>query len=105
MRSRDYDLEFRDRAARTRAWGLALLCAAALLWIWGAKELFLPHEPDLQEVVTVLGASIPVSVVGGSLFAIGTVSRRMSAHGQAMRELDKLAGTSADQSRGAGRLD
>ncbi|MEU8704975.1 hypothetical protein [Streptomyces sp. NPDC048565] len=91
MRSRDFDLEFRERAARTRSWGLGLLGAAAVLWIWAAKELFIPYEPDLQEIVTVLGASVPVSVAGGSLFTIGTVSRRMSAHGQAMRELDKLA--------------
>ncbi|WP_129262661.1 hypothetical protein [Streptomyces sp. M3] len=91
MRSRDYDLEFREQAAKVRTWGLVLLGAAVVLWIWGAQELFLPYEPDLEEVVTVLGASIPVSVVGGVLFTIGTVSRRMSTHGQAIRELDKLA--------------
>ncbi|WP_406149402.1 hypothetical protein [Streptomyces sp. NBC_01012] len=96
MRSRDFDLEFRDRAVKVRSWGVGLLVAAAVLWIWAAKELFIPREPDLQEIVTVLGASIPVSVAGGSLFTIGIVSRRMSAHSQAMRELDKLAASSKD---------
>ncbi|MGW4314863.1 hypothetical protein ACWEM1_19510 [Streptomyces sp. NPDC004491] len=38
-----------------------------------------------------LGMSVPVSVAGGTLFAIGTVSRRISSYGQAIRELDKLA--------------
>ncbi|MFF2728091.1 hypothetical protein ACFVS9_09310 [Streptomyces sp. NPDC058008] len=126
MRSRDYDLDFRDRAGRTRTKGLVLLCLAALLWVWTAVLLTMPYqadtgrdgdtascgarlftergtantggsgrescqkERDWPKVLAVLGASIPVSVVGGSLFTIGTVTRRMSAHGEAMRELDKL---------------
>lgn len=46
-------------------------------------------ERDWPEIVAVLGLSIPVSIAGVGLFTIGTVTRRMSAHGQAMRELDK----------------
>ncbi|MFJ6851907.1 hypothetical protein ACIQM3_15460 [Streptomyces sp. NPDC091271] len=53
-------------------------------------------ERDWPEVLAVLGASVPVSVAGGSLFTIGTVSRRMSAHGQAIRELDKMTNTPKD---------
>ncbi|MFE9010312.1 hypothetical protein [Streptomyces cyaneofuscatus] len=34
---------------------------------------------------------MPVSLVGTALFTTGLVSRRMSAHGQAMRDLDRLA--------------
>lgn len=40
-----------------------------------------------------LGVSLPVSAAGVGLFTIGTVSRRMSPHGQAMRELDGPART------------
>ena len=134
MRSRDYDLDFRDRAARTRAWGIGLLSLATLLWAWCAVLLLMPYtvdeepdddypqecesrlftdrgtaneglvngdhcadERDWPEVVAVLGVSLPVSVVGMGLFTIGTVTRRMSAHGEAMRELDgPAAGTPRD---------
>ncbi|MFD3648082.1 hypothetical protein ACFWUT_02025 [Streptomyces cyaneofuscatus] len=34
---------------------------------------------------------MPVSLAGTALFTTGLVSRRMSAHGQAMRDLDGLA--------------
>ncbi|MDT0426630.1 MULTISPECIES: hypothetical protein [Streptomyces] len=130
MRSREYDLQFRDRAARIRTWGLILLSLAALLWIWCAVLLMMPYEADTSgktdyrspahcearlftdrgtanhglqegnycanerdwpEALAVLGASVPLSTVGVGLFTIGTVTRRMSAHGEAMRELDKLA--------------
>ncbi|MCX5412823.1 hypothetical protein [Streptomyces sp. NBC_00059] len=130
MRSRDFDLDFRDRAGKTRLWGVALLSLAAVLWVWAGVLLLTPYEvdrkPDDQypaecesrfftdrgtanngamkgdycaqerdwpEVLAVLGLSVPVSVAGGSLFTIGTVSRRMSGHAQAMRELDRLADT------------
>ncbi|RYJ29221.1 hypothetical protein CU044_2314 [Streptomyces sp. L-9-10] len=38
-----------------------------------------------------LGLSVPVSVVGVALFTSGSVSVRMSAHAEAMREREKLA--------------
>ncbi|MFD4689792.1 hypothetical protein [Streptomyces sp. NPDC058463] len=47
-------------------------------------------ERDWPEAVALLGLSLPVSVVGAALFTTGTVTRRMSAHGEAMRELDRL---------------
>ncbi|MFI2782633.1 hypothetical protein [Streptomyces sp. ALB3] len=130
MRSRDYDQDFRERATRTRAWGIGLLSLAALLWTWCAVLLLIPYEvdekPDDQypaecesrlftergtanegllrgdhcaderdwpEAVAVLGLSLPVSITGMGLFTIGTVSRRMSAHSEAMRELDGPART------------
>lgn len=132
MRSREFDLDFRHQAGKTRTWGLALLSLAGLFWIWCAVLLILPYqaesepdddtpadcesrlftdagtantresgetcaeERDWPEALAVLGVSIPVSVVGASLFTIGTVSRRMSAHGQAIRELDKLAEKTRD---------
>ncbi|MFD9809861.1 hypothetical protein ACFWZZ_25230 [[Kitasatospora] papulosa] len=130
MRSRDFDLDFRDRAGRIRTWGLVLLSLAAVLWVWVGVLLLTPYtadrkpddkypdecesrlftewstanegkghgdycqqERDWPEVLGVLGLSLPISVAGGSLFTIGTVTRRMSAHAQAMRDLDKLADT------------
>ncbi|MEU6088687.1 hypothetical protein ABZ865_18010 [Streptomyces sp. NPDC047085] len=128
MRSREYDLDFRDRASRTRAWGIALLAVAGLLWIWCAVLLLTPYdvdrhpgdqypdhceprlltdrgtaneglykgdycadERDWPEALTVLGLSIPASTAGVALFTTGTLSRRMSAHAEAMRELDRIA--------------
>ncbi|GAB7102925.1 hypothetical protein JCM4814A_12390 [Streptomyces phaeofaciens JCM 4814] len=127
MRSREYDLDFRDRAGRTRAWGIGLLSLATLLWAWCAVLLLTPYEADRNddaypvecesrlltdrgtanegvrsgdycaderdwpEALAVLGLSVPVSVVGVALFTTGTLSRRMSAHAEAMRELDRIA--------------
>lgn len=128
MRSREYDLDFRDRASRTRAWGVGLLALAALLWTWCAVLLLVPYkvdeepgdryprecesrlltergtaneglqngdwcqdERDWPEALAVLGLSIPVSAAGVALFTSGSLSRRMSAHAEAMRELDRIA--------------
>ncbi|MFI7894492.1 hypothetical protein ACIFUY_24980 [Streptomyces sp. CACIS-1.16CA] len=125
MRSRDYDLEFRERAARIRDWGTVLLVVAGLLWGWCAVLLMTEYEVetrggstrecaarlfteggtandgvwagdycaaerDWPEALAVLGLSIPVALVGTALVTTGSVSRRMSAHAQAMRELDRL---------------
>lgn len=127
MRSREYDLDFRDRATRIRAWGIGLLSLAALLWAWCAVLLLTPYEVDRKpddkypaecqsrlfteygtanqgvqrgdycaderdwpEAVAVLGLSLPVSIVGVALFTSASLSRRMSAHSEAMRELDKF---------------
>ncbi|MFF5503386.1 hypothetical protein ACF1E9_15910 [Streptomyces roseolus] len=130
MRSRDFDLDFRDRARRTTLWGMGLLALAALLWAWCAVLLLSPYEVDRKpddkypaqcesrlltddgtanrgirqnswcqaerdwpEALAVLGLSLPVSVAGVGLCTAGVVSRRMSAHAQAMRELDRLTDT------------
>ncbi|MEU0132500.1 hypothetical protein ABZ172_00425 [Streptomyces sp. NPDC006296] len=127
MRSREFELDFRDRATKTRTRGVVLLSLAAVLWVWCAVLLTTPYqaesgpddrypddcesrlftdrgtanegerrgdhcaqERDWPEVLAVLGMSVPLSVAGGTLFAIGTVSRRISSYGQAMRELDRL---------------
>ncbi len=128
MRARDFDLDFRDRSSRIRAWGIGLLSLAALLWTWCVVLLLAPYEVDRKpddpypqecesrlltdrgtanggvqrgdwcanerdwpEALAVLGLSVPVSVTGVALFTSGSVSRRMSAHAEAMRELDRLA--------------
>lgn len=128
MRSREYDLDFRDRAGRIRAWGIALLTVAVLQWAWCALLLLTPYEVDEKpgdrypaecesrlltergtandglrngdwcqnerdwpEALAVLGLSVPVSVAGVALFMSGSMSIRMSAHAEAMRELDKIA--------------
>ncbi|WP_308812058.1 hypothetical protein [Streptomyces sp. MA5143a] len=42
MRSREYDLDFRDRAGRLRAWGIGLLVVATLQWVWCVLLLVTP---------------------------------------------------------------
>ncbi|MEU2157228.1 hypothetical protein ABZ532_19805 [Streptomyces sp. NPDC019396] len=126
MRSREYDLDFRDRNGRIRAWGIALLAVSALLWTWCALLLLTPYEAgedhrspdecesrlftdrgtanggvyrgyqcanerDWPEALAVLGLSVPVSVAGVALFTSGSLGIRMSAHAQALRELDQPA--------------
>ncbi|MEU1278158.1 hypothetical protein [Streptomyces sp. NPDC005805] len=127
MRSREYDLDFRDRATRRRSWGAGLLALAGLLWVWCAVLLLTPYqaeepgdddpvscesrlltdggtanqgvrsgtycaaERDWPEALFVLGLSFPVALAGTGLFTAGTVARQMSAHAEAMRELDTLA--------------
>ncbi|WP_275297718.1 hypothetical protein [Streptomyces sp. Tue 6075] len=41
--------------------------------------------------------------MGTTLFTTGSVSRRMSGHAQAMRELDRLAERRAKESEDSGR--
>lgn len=128
MRSREYDLDFRDRASRIRAWGIGLLSLAAVLWTWCFLLLLTPYEVDRKpddrypeqcesrlftergtandglyahdwcqnerdwpEALAVLGLSVPISAAGTTLLTIGVLSTRMSAHAEAMRELDRLA--------------
>ncbi|MEU0177780.1 hypothetical protein ABZ178_31190 [Streptomyces massasporeus] len=51
------------------------------------------NERDWPEALALLGlpVPVPVSVVGVALFTIGGLSMRMSAHAEAMRDLDKIA--------------
>ncbi|MFE7138289.1 hypothetical protein ACFVAG_11115 [Streptomyces sp. NPDC057644] len=134
MRSREYDLEFREKAARIRDWGTCLLILAGLLWGWCAVLLLTDYEVesgysstkecearlfteggtanegvraqdycaderDWPEALAVLGLSIPVALVGTALVTTGSVSRRLSGHSQAMRELDRLAERRKEKSR------
>lgn len=127
MRSKEFDLDFRDKARRTSAWGIGLLGVAGLPWAWCAvlpltsyevdrkpddkypaecearlltdettanrglrQNSWCQNERDWPEAPAVLGLSVPVSIAGVALLTTGTVSRRVSAHAQAMRELDRL---------------
>ncbi|MFH9690797.1 hypothetical protein ACH4LE_31540 [Streptomyces sp. NPDC017413] len=126
MRSREFDLDFRQRSTRMRDCGTGLLLLSALLWGWCAILLLTDYEVetrnghtdecaarlfteggtaneglwkgdycaaerDWPEALLVLGLSLPLSLVGTALFTTGHVSRRMSGHSQAMRELDRIA--------------
>ncbi|WP_274029875.1 hypothetical protein [Streptomyces sp. MMBL 11-1] len=137
MRSREYDLEFRERSTRIRDAGAGLLVLSALLWGWCAILLLTDYEVetrnghtdecaarlfteggtanegawrgdwcaderDWPEALAVLGLSLPVSLVGTALFTTGHVSRRMSGHSQAMRELDRIADEREKREKGAG---
>ena len=120
MRSLPYDIEFRARARRTQGWGLGLLALAGLLWIWLAVLLFAPYEAgeyrtkeclsrwssenlhsdgrrcveerDWRELLAVLGASVPLAVVGSVLYTSGSVSHRMAEH---LAEVTRLNEASA----------
>ncbi|WP_418961176.1 hypothetical protein [Streptomyces tritici] len=129
MQSREYDLDFRARAGRIRAWGIGMLSLAALLWTWCLLLLLTPYEVDRKpgdrypekcesrlftergtaneglyrndwcqnerdwpEALAVLALSVPATAAGVALFTIGSVTRSMSAHAEALRELDKFAG-------------
>ncbi|GGV05304.1 hypothetical protein GCM10010275_51040 [Streptomyces litmocidini] len=108
-------MDFRARARRTQGWGLGLLTVAALLWIRLAVLLFTPYETgdsghdctsrftsenlhddesscvverDRPELLAVLGASVPVSVIGGVLCTSGSVSHRTAEHLAEVTRLD-----------------
>ncbi|MFF3325247.1 hypothetical protein [Streptomyces sp. NPDC002889] len=121
MRSLVYDINFRARAKKTQAWGLALLSVAALLWVWCAVLIALPYEEDegrecrarlftewgtanegadespcaderdWPEALAVLGLSVPLSVVGAVLYTSGSVSNRMSEHAAEITRLNEAA--------------
>ncbi|MET7852360.1 hypothetical protein AB0D78_23790 [Streptomyces avermitilis] len=42
----DHAVAFRDRSRRLRAWGLGLLSAAGLLWVWCAVLLLTPYSAE-----------------------------------------------------------
>ncbi|MEU6623274.1 hypothetical protein ABZ926_21230 [Streptomyces litmocidini] len=118
MRSLVYDNAFRARARRTQGWGLGLLALAVLLWIWLAVLLFTPYETgesdhdctsrftsenlhdsdsgcvnerDWPELLAVLGASVPLAVIGSVLYTSGSVSHRMAEHLAEVTRLDRAS--------------
>lgn len=141
MRSREFDLRFRDQAQRIRNVGVALLALAGVFWIWCLVLILLPYEVDRKpddrypqecrsrlltemgtanegrfsgsycaderdwpEALLVLALSVPTSAAGVALLTHGSLARRMSAHGEAMRELDALADArEAREAREGGR--
>lgn len=70
-------------------------CESPLLTEYGTANQgvqrggYCADERDRPEAVALLGLSMPVSMAGVALFTSGSASRRMSAHSEAMRELDK----------------
>ncbi|MFF6772499.1 hypothetical protein ACFY8W_02940 [Streptomyces sp. NPDC012637] len=86
-----YEVEDKPNGRSTRE------CESRLLTEYGTANEGLQRgdwcqdERDWPEALLILGLSVPVSVAGTALYAIGTVSSRMSAHSEAMRELDGLA--------------
>ncbi|MFF3286418.1 hypothetical protein [Streptomyces sp. NPDC003023] len=72
-------------------------CEARLLTDLGTanegyyKDDHCDNERDWPEALAVLGLSIPVFAAGTTLLTVAIVSTRMSAHSEAMRELDRLA--------------
>lgn len=99
---------FWQRAARRKKWGLLALVVAAGLWGWLAYLLTVPYSADgaqqcaallfrdlapsaqcLQtrtwwQMLGLLGAALPVSVVGAGLYVAGSVSQSICYHLQEM---------------------
>ncbi|MEU4030147.1 hypothetical protein [Streptomyces anulatus] len=48
MRSREYDLEFRQQSTRIRNWGAGLLLLSALLWGWCAILLLTDYTVETR---------------------------------------------------------
>lgn len=85
----DYSVEARDGNTTECAARLFTEGGTANEGVWKGDDC--GDERDWPEALVILGLSLPVSLVGTALFTTGAVSRRMSGHSQAMRELDKLA--------------
>lgn len=85
----DYTVETNRGGTRECASRLFTEGGTANEGVWRGD--YCADERDWPEALVVLGLSIPVSLVGTALFTTGHVSRRLSGHSQAMRELDRLA--------------
>ncbi|WP_149180472.1 hypothetical protein [Streptomyces sp. TRM49041] len=114
MSTPDNVMKFRARYEHIHGWGLFLLFVAAVLWFWFAVLLFLPYsiegsygtsttcesrfsvedldrdrlicvdERNWPELLAVLGSSVPVSVVGACLYAVGKTNVQMSEHAESL---------------------
>ncbi len=95
---------FWQRAARRKRWGLLALRVAAGLWVWLVYLLTVPYSandahqcaallfrdmiPSAQclqprpwwEMLGLLGAALPLSVVGVGLYVAGSVSQSLWYH-------------------------
>ncbi|MEW1902334.1 MULTISPECIES: hypothetical protein [unclassified Streptomyces] len=105
--------EFRARARRTQGWGILLLAAAGLLWIWFAVLLVTPYEQsgggspcpalltseyvhhddcveerDWPGLVALLGGSLPFAVVGAALYTSGSAAHRTADYLAEVTRLD-----------------
>ena len=112
---------FWQRAARRKKWGLLALVVAAGLWGWLAYLLILPYSVDgtqqctallfrdvapsaqcLQtrawwQMLGLLGAALPLSVVGAGLYVAGSVSQSLCYHLQEVQYFESRE-TSVDSS-------
>ncbi|MFC9227413.1 hypothetical protein ACFTZI_00190 [Streptomyces decoyicus] len=112
---------FWQRAARRKKWGLLALVVAAGLWGWLAYLLILPYSVDgtqqcaallfrdavpsaqcLQtrtwwQMLGLLGAVLPLSVVGAGLYVAGSVSQSLCYHLQEVQYFESRE-TSVDSS-------
>ncbi|MEU9618492.1 MULTISPECIES: hypothetical protein [unclassified Streptomyces] len=92
---------FHHHSALMQTWGAVLLIAACALWIWLGFLLAdqqgtycyraSPCEvaTEVPKQLTVLGASVPLSVLGTALLVGGSVRRQTSAHVFQVIEMQK----------------
>ena len=92
------ELQFQDRAALLRNWGIAVLFCAVLTWSYATWQLFTPYEParapadcanrtddcasgrDWSKPMVALGISVPLSVTGTALLTAGSLTLRLRRH-------------------------
>lgn len=96
--------DFWQRATRRKKWGLPALVVSAGLWVWLAYLLAVPYSVDgnqscaallfrdvvpsaqcLQsrtwwQMLGLLGAALPLSIVGVGLYIAGSVSQSLCYH-------------------------
>ncbi|MFF8913625.1 hypothetical protein ACF08M_09945 [Streptomyces sp. NPDC015032] len=92
---------FHHTSALMQTWGAVLLIVACALWIWlgfllaDEQEVYCYHVSRCEVVtevpkqLTVLGASVPLSVLGTALLVGGSVRRQTSAHVLQVIEMQK----------------
>ncbi|MFE7618919.1 hypothetical protein [Streptomyces sp. NPDC057496] len=93
---------FHHRSALMQTWGSVLLLAACVLWIWLGFLLADPEdtyyyggtsvykvESGVPKQLTLLGISVPLSVLGTGLLVAGSVRRQTSAHVFEVIEMQK----------------
>lgn len=93
---------FHHRSAQMQGWGGILLLAAGALWVWLAFLLWDQADAYCYRTVsnctlitawprqlTILAASVPLSVAGAALLVGGSVRRQTSAHVLRIIELQK----------------
>ncbi len=85
----DYEVETRVGSTKECEARLFTESGTANEGVWARN--YCADERDWPKALAVLGLSTPVALVGTALVTTGSVSRRMSGHAQAMRELDRLA--------------
>ncbi|SDJ59028.1 hypothetical protein [Streptomyces indicus] len=122
-----YDQKFRAKAREHRGWGLAVLVAAAGLWIWAGALLVIPVESPYTECeapgladrqytgelchsgaalglpVLLIALALPLAVLGAALYTAAATRLRMAEHQAAKQGLARSQRLEDERRGRAGR--